>query len=143
MGGEAESGLFKGTVMLSLWWCNPSVFHWHMFILFFDHLNSWQAPTTYLITGQIAQDAEIFLIPFIISLEIPALFTFLCICGQEMCLQPWLKVYLTSHLIYFFWFFLKVQPYHLPDILWQILWIKQFTRPCQIQQQILQNTCNR
>lgn len=90
----------------------------------------------------LARGAEIFLMPFIMLLETPVLFTFCPLSGQEMCFLPWLKAYLTSHFIYFFWFFLIVQPYHL-NILWQIWWVKQFTRPCQIQQQILQNTHKR
>lgn len=46
-----------------------------------------------LISGQAAQYLEIFLMPFVMFLEIPALFTFLSTSGQ-MCLQPRLKGYL-------------------------------------------------
>lgn len=59
MRGNTEPGLLQGIMMLSLWWGHLSVFHWHIFILFFNHLNSWQIPTTLLISGQAAQDAEI------------------------------------------------------------------------------------
>lgn len=53
----------------------------------------------------------------------PAVLTSLSISDQKICLQPWLKVYLISHLIYFFSFFLPVQHHHL-NILWQILWTR-------------------
>lgn len=125
MGGVIDSRLLKGIVM-SLWQIQPyclSLAFVHPFL---------QSPALMTCSNHLFHNwsdspgCRDISDAFCISRS-PAVLTFLSISDPEMCLQPWVKIYLIYHLIYFFSFFLPVQHNHL-NLLWQILLVETVYR---------------